>query len=448
MSNRLMSKKLLLGCAAIALAVAGITSVAIAATKPAASSASTHQVVTGPVAEYWVSTTTSTGLSLSGLGGGGRPSLGSMMNMMKGGVSHSMRLQLGSTNAASGDPTGDHLPPAALDAGNDLPLYYKAPVAQKETYTPEQHDDTPQQSEPPKGKILIFWGCGEHAPKNQPVVIDLSKLTDPSERMTMMSKMMPAPVQLDQIHPPSPDRWKTYGEWPNIKSKTGLGANSSLLGAHTVKANYSPQIDFTLAQDQDFMAPIQIAGNNRDGEGAIPLTWTALGNAKGIILSAIGSGGKDADGGSILIMWTSAQSQMGWTGLAADYLTPHDSERLVASKVLLPGTATACTVPAEVTGQTQGMMYSMTAYGGEANFAYPPRPEDLKTPWNIQWETKVRYKTTTGGILGQSTGGGWGGAQSGASNSSSSSDGGKKKKGFGFGDMVKQGLGSMIPGGG
>jgi hypothetical protein len=44
---------------------------------------------------------------------------------------------------------------------------------------------------------------------------------------------------------------------------------------------------------------------------------------------------------------------------------------------------------------------SMTAYGGEANFAFPPRPENPATPWNIQWQVKVRYKSTTGGLLGQ-----------------------------------------------
>jgi hypothetical protein len=405
-------------------------------------------------------------MTLSGMtGGGGRPSLGSMMDMMKGGVSHTMRLQLGSSQAAAGDPNADHLPPTALDAGKDLPLYYKAPAIQKTQPADYQPEDRPQQSEPPKGKILIFWGCGEHAPQGQPVIIDLSKLTDPAARMAMVAKMVPAqPVALDAVHPPAPDRWKSYGEWPNEKSHTGLDANSSLLGAHVVKGNYSPDISFTLAQAQDFMAPIQVTGNTRDAAGAVPLQWQAIPGAKGIIASVMGSGGKDADGGAIIVIWTSAQSQMGWTGLAADYLTPHDEERLVASKILLPGEATSCTVPAEVaspagaqnTSMGQGgLLYTMTAYGGEANFAYPPRPEDPKTPWNVQWETKVRYKTTTGGLLGRTMGGGGfmgmgggdaGAASGGASSSAAATDNGKKKKGSLFGDMVKSGLSGMIPG--
>ena len=415
-----------------------------------------HQTVTGPVAEYWVSTTTSTGISAAGLAGGGRPSLGSMMNMMRGGVTHTMHLQLGSSLNASGDPSADHLPPVALDGGKDLPLFYKVPVSEK-TVPSDNQGEPSQPSEPPKGKILIFWGCGEHAPKNQPTVIDLSKLADPAARMALIAKMSPVqPVPLDTVRPPSPDRWKTYGEWPNQKSRVGLDGNSSLLGAHLVKGNYSPDINFTLAPNQDFMAPITIISNSRDGDGAVPLQWHAVPGARGIIASAMG-GGKDSDGSSLVVVWTSAQSQMGWTGLAADYLTPHDEDRLITAKLLLPGDATSCTVPAEVlnaTGAQGALFYSMTAYGGEANFAYPARPQDAKTPWNIQWETKVRYKTTTGGMLGRTmTGdGGFMGAQSneaseaGASVSTAAGDPSKKKKGSLFGDMVKQGLSAMVPG--
>jgi len=96
-------------------------------------------------------------------------------------------------------------------------------------------------------------------------------------------------------------------------------------------------------------------------------------------------------------------------------------------------------VPAEVGQNVQGAIYGITAYGGEANFSYPPRPADPKTPWNIAWETKVRYKTSTGGMLGQDMAGMMGGNQ--GDDSAPAGDKKKKKKGFGLGDMLKAGAG-------
>ena len=88
-----------------------------------AATAPVKQVVTGPVVEYWVDTATTSGMTM----GGGKPSMSSMMSMMGGGdnIHHSLYLRLGSTQAASGEASADHLPPASLSAGNALPLYYQ-----------------------------------------------------------------------------------------------------------------------------------------------------------------------------------------------------------------------------------------------------------------------------------------------------------------------------------
>lgn len=398
---------------------------------PSIAAAPVKQVVTGPVAQYWVDTATSSGMSL----GGGKPSMSSMMSMMGGGdnIHHSLYLRLGSGQAASGEPAADHLPPAGLGAGNDLPLYYQPGKPVKHDYTPGETSH-----ETPKGKILIFWGCGAHAPAGQPLVIDLAKIADPAQRQTMALSMF-KPVALDAVHPPSPSTGKTYGEWPNSKSTKEI--KGSLAGAHTVKGNYSPQIDFTLSQAQDFMDPIDVTGNATDATGATRLTWTGIPGAKGIVATAMGGG--QQNGETVVVMWTSAQIQTGWMGMAPDYLTANDIDRLLSNKALLPGETTTCTVPAEVGKAVQGAIYGLTAYGGEANFVYPPRPADPKTPWNIQWETKVRYRTTTGGMLGQDMAGMMG-ARSGDEPTQPADGKKKKKKGFGLGDMVKAGAG-LIP---
>ncbi len=441
------------GTAVIAIAAASLVAGQPYAATPV------KQVVTGPVARYWIDTTTSSGFTMSGMMGGGKPSLGSIMGAMSGGggASHTLHLRLGSGQAASGDPAADHLPPAALDAGNDLPLYYKAPVSTQGGYVPSEpgEESQPQQ---PHGKILIFWGCGEHAAAGQPYVIDLSKLTDDTARLSMFTKMM-TPVTLDTVHPPAPDNSKTFGEWPNEKTRDGVKPDSSLIGAHKIKGNYSPEIDFQLDQSQDFMPAIQVSGNKRDQAGAVPLTWAAIPQSKGWVVTAMG-GGQDT-----VVLWTSAASQVGWMAGAPDYMTADDITRLQNQKILLPGTATGCTVPAEVVNSAQGLLYGITAYGGDTNLVYPPRPQDPKVAWNIQWETKIRYRSTSGGMLGQDMGGGRSGGMFGmgggnddstadsgsqsSSDSSSSSDngkgGGKKKKGSMFGNIIKQAAGGLIP---
>ena len=149
--------------------------VGLAAT--AASAQPAGQKVTGPIAVYWMSAATQSGFGIPGMGGG-RPSPAQMMAMMNGGggAQHTLTLQLGSSEKPSGAPNAEHLPPDGLGAGPSLPLV-----------TPEPPQGTPRPEEPerpaippeyqkPKGRMLIFWGCGEHARLGQPMVIDFAQV--------------------------------------------------------------------------------------------------------------------------------------------------------------------------------------------------------------------------------------------------------------------------------
>jgi hypothetical protein len=44
-------------------------------------------------------------------------------------------------------------------------------------------------------------------------------------------------------------------------------------------------------------------------------------------------------------------------------------------------------------------MYTFVAYGGEVDFADPPRPPAPKA-WHIAWTAKVRYRSSTSGVIG------------------------------------------------
>jgi hypothetical protein len=41
------------------------------------------------------------------------------------------------------------------------------------------------------------------------------------------------------------------------------------------------------------------------------------------------------------------------------------------------------------------------AYGPEANFTQPPRPQDARQPWEPLWTVKARFKSTASTLLGQ-----------------------------------------------
>jgi hypothetical protein len=79
-----------------------------------------------------------------------------------------------------------------------------------------------------------------------------------------------------------------------------------------------------------------------------------------------------------------------------DYIAPGEVARLIREKVLMPPQTTECTVPAEVAKQAQ--MFNFIAYGPEANFGFPPRPQDP------QWYAKVRFKSTASTFLGETGG--------------------------------------------
>jgi hypothetical protein len=369
------------------------------------SQSQTKQVVTGPVATYWMSTKTTSGFGAGMMGGGqggGRPSAASMMAMMGrgGGAQHSLVLQLGSSRAPTGAPEAEHLPPAGLGAGDSLPLVtpQNAPPAQRV----EEEPSAPPQYQKPHGKMLIFWGCGEHARPGQPVVIDFAKVGEgqiPPGLDALTHGFGVTPMQ-----PPSPTRNRTYGEWPNQQARTSVPSEGSLVGQHTVRGDYSPEINFTLGPDQDFLGPLQLVTNAVAPSGAGQLAWNPVPYAQGYLATAMG-GGQD-----VVVLWSSSEIQVS-AFAAPEYLSNHEIARLVASHGLMDPRTTSCAVPMEAVQAAPHALVQLSAYGDEANFSYPPRPTDPKVAWNIQWAVKVRYKSQTGAMLGMNMPGAMGGGR-------------------------------------
>lgn len=372
----------------------GVALVAMAAVAGEAASAPDHQVVTGPVAVYWMSASTTSGMgAMGGMGGGGRPNMAQIMSGMQNpnAASHTLVLQLGSAQHPQGDPTAEHDPPPGLGVGDALPLL--TPQPQQPAAHEERAPGPPPQYQQPQGRMLIFWGCGEHAGPGQPYVIDFASMAKGGQGAQAFMGLMHS-MAINPMQPPSPTRNATYGEWPNQQTQTSVPAEASLQGEHVVRGNYTPAIHFSLSADQDFLPPFQMTANQKNPSGSATLGWRRVDGAGGYFATMIG-----AQGQGQVVMWTSSSAQASAFGMP-EYLGDGEIGRLVASQALMGPTQTACTIPMEaVQAAGHGGFWSLTAYGGETNIAYPPRPPAPK-PWHVDWTVKVRYRSATGGLVG------------------------------------------------
>jgi len=345
------------------------------------------QTANPPKAQYEMDISTVTGFA--GMTGG----LGSAMSMMFGGknkASHMLELRLGSRLAPTGGPaSADHFPDAELKLGKSLPLVTPTPSAS----TAEPSSRMPQNFERPQGRLLLFWGCGAKAAPGQPVVIDFARVAAGQMPPDLFSTRVPVESRLTMANS------KTYGSWPNQKSGKMPDSNASILGEHRVAGNYTPEMKFTL--NQDFMGPLNAQSSSGIG-GATNLNWNSVPAATGYYAWAIGgkiTGEKMGD----MVWWSSSMSRDFGAGLW-DWLSPATVQRLIADKTVMPPSQTSCTIPAEVKAAApQFMMGNLTAFGPEANFAYPPRP--AKGVWNPEWTARARYRSTTSLLMGEGMGG-------------------------------------------
>lgn len=380
---RKISGWLIFGFAA-PVAVAAWAAAPKAAPKPAARPAApAPQQVAPPKARYAMDVSTVTGMG--GMAGGG---MGAAMSMMFGGKPKEMRmlnLRLGSSLEATGKPQADHFFLPAAKLGKSVPLLTPQRA--------EPDEEMPRDFQRPKGRLLVFWGCGANAPKGQPVIIDFAKVAAGQMPPGLFTSRVP------RDRGPNASNSRIYAEWPNAKSgKQPQGG--SLVGEHRVVSTYAPEIKYSLVNDY-------MPGLNARAGGGLPgtvmLSWNAIAPATGyyawIMGAKMGPGGEPRD----MVWWSSSQSRDFGGGLW-DWLSPETVRRLIADKTVMPPSQTSCTVPAEVKAAAGDfMMANIYAYGPEENFAYPPRP--ATGPWNPDWTARVRFRSHTSLMIGGPMGG-------------------------------------------
>jgi hypothetical protein len=376
---------------ALALACCGIGGVAQA------------QNVKPPKAQLWmdVSTGTMAGMPemdnmpgvrmMAGMMGGGRGGSNTSYGMARGmNIMPPRVLDIALYNRLKPGVEASQTIPAGMRMGDSLPLVPpKAEVREPEPgEMPREH-----QMERPKGRILIYWGCGETVRSGQPKIIDLA--SNPATWGSAFAGRY-TPDRGAKVGP-------AYALYPNEKNRVTLSRDSSLVGSHEVLGDSVPaSFKFSLGAGQDVMPAVdlQTSGGLKDSIGA---SWGNVTNARAYYLHAMGQLGNND-----MVMWSSSETADTGMGLF-DYLPNATIDRWLKERVLLQPDTTRCAIPKGIfttaEGQSSaGAMLRMMAYGGESNFAYPPRPTDPKAVWEPDWAVRVRVKSQTMAMLGEEGG--------------------------------------------
>lgn len=287
--------------------------------------------------------------------------------------------------------------PSGMKMGDALPLLPVDPEKVPEGGKPGQTGT--YDYEPPKGRILFYWGCGTTVRAGQPRILDLSKLTaDSMQAFGNAFSGRYAPDRGAKVKP-------GYDVFPNERDKRGLPKGASLVGEHHVVGDGIPEsFKFNISAAQDVMPPIELQsrGTLKD---SIALEWASVTNAKAYFLNAMAVQGED------MIFWSSSELPDSGFGLF-DYLSNANIDKWVKDKVLLASSVTQCAVPQGIfdakadTVRSKGRdgggaFLRMVAYGGEHGFVHPPRPTDVKIPWDQEWSVRLRVKSQTMAMLGQ-----------------------------------------------
>jgi hypothetical protein len=286
--------------------------------------------------------------------------------------------------ATSARPQGTqatHTIPAAMRMGASLPL---EPVRAERPPDAAGRRD-PRQVEQPKGRLLLYWGCGAEVRAGQPRVLDFAGASAQEWASAWQGRF--APEGGARAEP-------GHSIWPNERDRRMLPEGASLQGDHAVTGEGVPAgLRFALGPSQDLMPVIDLSARG-DPQASIPLRWRQLPTARAYFMNAFAP--KDDD----FIIWSSSELPDAGMGLL-DYLSNANIERWTADRVLLPASATQCAVPKGIFAGADGAMVRMIAYGAELVLVHPLRPTDSRVTWEQEWVVRVRVKSTVMTLLGE-----------------------------------------------
>ncbi len=367
-----------------------------------------QQIVKPARAQAWIDVATFSGMGMPGMGGmaggGGSPMAAALGGLFGGGSSGEGRNSFGQTQGASTGRWVDvtvasRANPQMGEALQQVPAGFMASALKLQAPKDapraalEQPDDKEIETtyERPKGRLLLYWGCGSTVREGQPRVLDMATATPADLAKFFVSRR--ATQRGAHSAPGRP-------LWPSREDSRMLPAQASLVGEHSFSGQGLPEnFRFQIPAAQDLMPALQLTQRSLDG-GATELSWNALPNARAYFAAAMGGNG---DGASEMVIWTSSELPDNGFGLI-DYQTNAAVDRWLKEQVLLPPSTTRCSVPKGVFKGEGGAMLRLIAHGSELNLAHPPRPSDRKIPWEPDWTLKLRVKAVASAMLGMEMG--------------------------------------------
>jgi hypothetical protein len=373
------------GCRLSLAIVAALASPLAAQTPPA-------QKVNPPTAQAWIDVATFSGMGMPAGGMSTNP-MAAIGGLFGGGGSTGGNA-FGNTQAGSAGRFVDvtlltRNNPSLAEAQQAVPAGFLSPALKLQAPppgkpVPESDDEVvPQDHERPRGRILLYWGCGANVRSGQPMTLDAASATAADFARFFQSRRATQRGTHSAAGRPV---------WPSKSDTRMVPAGASLAGEHAFTGNGVPEgFKFQIPPQQDLMPALGL--QQADNAGATDLRWTAAPTARAYFAAAMGAGAKEE-----MILWTSSELPDVGFGLL-DYQTNAAVDRWLREKVLLAPSVTSCTIPKGVFSG-QGAMLRLIGYGNELNLAHPPRPTDPNIAWSPQWAVKVRVKTVAQSMLG------------------------------------------------
>ena len=290
------------------------------------------------------------------------------------------------------------------------PLKLQAPKAERSKPSDDDEAVIDPEFERPRGKLLLYWGCGATVRPGQPKVLDMASASSADIARFFISRRA---TQRGTHSAPG------HPVWPNPADARMLPAGAALAGAHAFSGSGMPEdFRFQISPQHDVMPPLDL--KTREAGGTVELSWTAAPSARAYFAAGMAVGEAQE-----MVLWTSSELPDTGFGLT-DYQTNAAVDRWLKDKVLLPPATTRCSVPKGVFSG-EGAMLRLIGYGNELNLTHPPRPADPKAAWEPVWAVKLRVKSVASTVLGMPEMGGLDKAAEGPASPAGSTEAKEKK---------------------